>query len=88
MEYSLDFSFAGHNLGGLYTRLGDAERAEANYSRRWKWTTLFFPPKVNLAMLYNAQGRNDEAETLLREVVSDYPEEYEVGYRWGCCSPS
>jgi tetratricopeptide (TPR) repeat protein len=83
MAYSLDFSFAGHNLGNLYTRLGDPVRAERSYRDALAVDDLFFPAKVNLAVLYNGQGRNREAEQLLREVVRDYPEEYDAAYSLG-----
>ncbi|MBE0593240.1 MAG: tetratricopeptide repeat protein, partial [Gemmatimonadales bacterium] len=83
MVYSLDFSFAGHNLGNLYVRLGDAARAERYYRDALEVDDLFFPAKVNLAVLYNGQGRNQEAELLLREVVRDYPEEYDAAYSLG-----
>ncbi len=58
MEYSLDFSFAGHNLGNLYTALGDPEKAERYYKTAIEIDDLFYPAKANLAVLYNAQGRN------------------------------
>jgi tetratricopeptide (TPR) repeat protein len=41
---------------------------------------LFFPAKVNLAMLYNQEGKNTEAERLLREVVAENPELHETAY--------
>lgn len=79
-SYSLDFSFAGHNLGNLYTQLQDPEKATAYYHTAIEIDDLFYPAKINLAMLYNASGKNDEAEHLLRDVVGDYPEEYEAAY--------
>jgi tetratricopeptide (TPR) repeat protein len=83
MAYSLDFSFAGHNLGNLYARLGDATRAERYYRAAIEVDDLFYPAKVNLAVLLNAQRRNDEAERLLRDVVRDYPEQYDAAYSLG-----
>ena len=44
---------------------------------------LFFPAKANLAVLYNTQGRNEEAMRLLREVLDAYPEQYESAYSLG-----
>ena len=35
---------------------------------------LFFMAKVNLAMVYTQQGKNDEAERLFREVLRQNPE--------------
>jgi tetratricopeptide (TPR) repeat protein len=83
MKYSLDFSFAGHNLGNLYSQLGDPAKAETYYRTAIEIDDLFYPAKVNLAVLYNASGRNDEAETLLREVVEDYPQMFDAAYSLG-----
>jgi tetratricopeptide (TPR) repeat protein len=83
MEYSLDFAFAGHNLGNLYAQLGDAERAMSAYRAAIDVDGLFFPAKMNLATLLNAAGRNDEAEALLRDVVEAYPEDGQAAYSLG-----
>ena len=80
MEYSLDFTHAGHNLGNLYTQLGDPAKAEEYYHAAIAVDDLAYGPKVNLALLLNTQGRNDEAEVLLREVLAYDPEMYEVAY--------
>jgi tetratricopeptide (TPR) repeat protein len=82
-EYSLDFAFAGYNLGNLYLQLDETDKAEGYYRAAIEIDDLFYPAKVNLATLYNAAGRNDQAERLLREVVGDYPEEYEAAYSLG-----
>jgi tetratricopeptide (TPR) repeat protein len=83
MEYSLDFAFAGHNLGNLYSRLGDPARAEKYYEAAIEIDDLFYPAKINLAMIYNSQRKNAEAERLLREVLEDYPDQYETAYSLG-----
>jgi tetratricopeptide (TPR) repeat protein len=77
MEYSLDFAFAGHNLGG------DPQKAEDFYRAAIEIDDLFFPAKANLAVLLNAEGRNDEAEALLRSILESYPEQHEVAYSLG-----
>jgi Tfp pilus assembly protein PilF len=86
MAYSLDFAFAGHNLGNFYAELGQTARAEEHYRAAIAIDELFFPAKVNLAMLLNGQGRKDEAETLLREVLEAYPEQHEIAYSLGLLS--
>ena len=83
MEYSLDFSFAGHNLGNLAVRLGKNTEAERHYREAIAIDELFYPAKVNLAVLLSAEGRNEEAEILLREVLEAYPEEHQVAYSLG-----
>ncbi len=83
MKYSLDFAFAGHNLGNLWSRLNKPAQAETAYRNAFAIDDLFFPAKVNLAVLLNAQGRNDEAEVLLRQVMEAFPQEYQVAYSLG-----
>ena len=83
MEYSLDFAFAGHNLGNLAARLGDAAEAERYYRAAVTIDDLFYPAKANLAVLLNARGENDEAEALLRSILIAYPEQHEVAYSLG-----
>jgi len=83
MEYSLDFAFAGHNLGNLAARLGDMSEAERYYRTAVSIDDLFYPAKANLAVLLNGQGRNDEAEALLRSILEAYPEQHDVAYSLG-----
>jgi tetratricopeptide (TPR) repeat protein len=83
MQYSLDFSFAGHNLGNLYARLGEPKKAESYYRSAIEIDDLFYPAKTNLAILYNSMGRNEDAEMLLREILDDYPDMYEAAYTLG-----
>ena len=83
MEHSLDFAFAGHNLGNLAARLGDAAEAERYYRAAVSIDDLFYPAKANLAVLLNARGQNDEAEALLRSILEAYPEQHDVAYSLG-----
>jgi tetratricopeptide (TPR) repeat protein len=80
MDYSLDFAFAGHNLGNLYVNMGKPDTAEAYYKLAIEIDDLFYPAKVNLAVLYNREGRNEEAEALLREVLAAYPDMHDAAY--------
>jgi len=83
MQYSLDFAFAGMNLGTLYARLGRTREAESYYRRAIAVDDLFSPAKVNLAILKSGEGESAEAERLLREVVAAYPEHHEAAYLLG-----
>ena len=80
MEYSGDFSFGRFNLGNLYKSLKDDDRAIKNYEAAVRIDTLFYPAKVNLAMMYNELGDQEKAETLFREVLRDIPGLHEISY--------
>ncbi len=83
MAYSLDFSFAGYNLGNLYARLGESDKAEVFYKTAIDIDGLFVPARANLAILLNSLGRNEEAETQLRAAVAAEPEAYDLAYSLG-----
>lgn len=83
MTHALDFAFAGHNLGNLAARLGDAATAEKNYRTAIAIDELFYPAKANLAVILNSQGRNDEAEALLRSILASDPAQFETAYSLG-----
>jgi tetratricopeptide (TPR) repeat protein len=83
MTYSADFAFGRYNLGNLYAALNRPEDAIRNYEAAIKIDDLFYPAKVNLAMLYNQRGENERAEVLLREVVGAHPELYDAAYSLG-----
>jgi tetratricopeptide (TPR) repeat protein len=83
MAYSLDFSSSGLNLGNLYASLRDPTRAERYYRLALDIDDLFYPAKMNLAVLLSAQGRDREAEDLLRQVVKAYPDNSDAAYSLG-----
>jgi predicted CXXCH cytochrome family protein len=83
MAHNLDFAFAGHNLGNLAARLGDAATAEKYYRTAIAIDDLFYPAKANLAVILNGEGRNDEAEALLQSILASDPEQYETAYSLG-----
>ena len=83
MEYSGDFASGRYNLGNLSVALNRAEDAIEHYRHAIKVDDLFYPAKVNLAMLYNRLGDKDKAEGLLREVVTAHPELYDIAYSLG-----
>jgi tetratricopeptide (TPR) repeat protein len=83
MEYTADFPASQHNLGNMYTNLGQLEKAVKAYKAAIRIDDQFYPAKVNLAMVYNRMGKNSEAEQLLREVVQAQPRLHEVQYSLG-----
>ena len=73
MTYSLDF-LSRVTIWEISTRrLAMPKKQRRCIKAAIEIDDLFYPAKANLAMLYNAQGRNEEAEKLLREIVEDYP---------------
>jgi tetratricopeptide (TPR) repeat protein len=83
MEYSGDFAFGRYNLANLYVALDRPRDAIRNYRAAIHIDDLFYPAKVNLAMLYNRKGENEKAEPLLRQVARAYPEMHDVAYSLG-----
>ncbi len=83
MLYNADLAAQRYNLGDLATNLGDEPLAIASYKKAIAIDDQFYPAKVNLAMRYNRQGKNTEAEKLLRQVVEQFPELYRVAYSLG-----
>ncbi|MBW1785256.1 MAG: tetratricopeptide repeat protein [Deltaproteobacteria bacterium] len=83
MAYSADFAFGRFNLANLNVSLGREEEAVKNYLAAIAIDDLFYPAKVNLAMLYNGQGEKARAEALLREVAASHPDLYDAAYSLG-----
>ncbi|MBK7404128.1 MAG: hypothetical protein IPJ41_05725 [Phycisphaerales bacterium] len=61
------------NLGGFYTDRGMIAEAEQEYRTAMRLEPWFSPAAVNLADLERAQGRDDRAETVLREFLKRSP---------------
>jgi tetratricopeptide (TPR) repeat protein len=83
MNYSADFAASRHNLGNLYSNIGEVEKAEENYKEAIRIDNMFYPAKINLAMLYNKMGENEKAEILLKDVVKNHPELPDTYYSLG-----
>ncbi len=83
MEYSSDFASSRHNLGNLYSNLGQNQKAIKQYKEAIEIDDLFFPSKMNLAMLYNREGKNEKAEKLFIELTKQNPEMGQAFYSLG-----
>ena len=62
------------NLARFYVKQGKADLAEQEYLAAIKLAPRQAPPRVDLADLYRGAGREGEAETLLRQTISNTPE--------------
>ncbi len=76
----LIFPGGNYNLGVMYANNGELEKAAEYYRTALDIDNLFYMAKVNLASVYNLQGKNAEAEKLLREVLTENPEISQVNY--------
>lgn len=83
MLYNADLAAQRYSLGNLAANLDDDPQAIVDYEKAIAIDDQFYPAKVNLAMLYNRRGDNREAEQLLREVVDQEPELYQIAYSLG-----
>lgn len=83
MLYNADLAPQRYNLGNLAANEQDPAAAIRAYEKAIAIDGRFYPAKVNLATLYNKQGRNTEAERLLKEVLAQHPDLYEVSYSLG-----
>jgi predicted CXXCH cytochrome family protein len=81
--YMSDFPGGQYNLGNVYMKTGEYGLAEDAYLESIRIDNMFYQAKVNLAMLYNSEGKNPEAERLLREVLADFPELHELNCSLG-----
>ena len=70
-------------LGGLYAALGDTEKAVAAYKTAMELNAVYVPAYVNLADFYRAQGRETEAEKVLRRAAKVSPGNAEVHHALG-----
>ena len=63
------------NLGLLAVAQRDPVKAETEYKKAMKLDLSFVPAIVNLVDLYRATDRDAEAETILRDAITKYPDQ-------------
>ncbi len=71
------------NLGVMHADLGDSRAAEQAYLTALGIDDGFLPVRFNLSNLYNALGRNADAETQLRAILKRVPDDGEACYSLG-----
>ena len=69
-----DFPTGRYNLGNFYSRTKNYPLAEMNYLEAIRIDNLFYPAKVNLALLYYQQGKVIPAESMFSDLVANHPE--------------
>ncbi len=62
------------NLGGLYTGMGDFQKAEVAYRKALQLQPRFVPAYINMAQMLSERKRETEAEGLLRQGLSLMPD--------------
>jgi predicted CXXCH cytochrome family protein len=71
------------NLAGIYTALGDDQKAEAAYRRALELQPRFIPTYVNMAQFLSDRQREQEAEGLLRQGPKINPESADLNHALG-----
>ncbi len=82
-EHNADRAEAHHNLGLLHAFLGEPGRASVSYRRAISILPSFSAPYVNLADLMRADGREADAEAILREGLASAPESADLHHALG-----
>ncbi len=72
-EYNADRPEAYNNLGTFLADLGDWPRAEAALKQAIALDPALALSRLNLADVYQRQGREDRAQTLIRETIRQQP---------------
>jgi len=80
LEYVADFPSGRYNLGNYYSKLNEMAKAEENYREAITLDNLFFPAKINLALIYYRQGKTDQAVGLFNDLVINHPDVTEGYY--------
>ena len=71
------------NLGNLFIRLGNAEKAVVQYQHAIELDPTYAPAYVNLADSYRSQKQDAEAERVLLEAIAKMPELASLRHSYG-----
>lgn len=73
LEYNADFPTGKFNLANYYYNIKNMHKAEEFYLKALKQDPLQDAVKINLALLYNANGKFNETDRLLKEYTQAHP---------------
>lgn len=79
-EFVADFSTGRYNLGNFYSKRKELAKAEENYKEAIVIDNLFYPAKVNLALIYYQQGKTQQAEVIFNDLVTNHADAVEGYY--------
>ncbi|MCX7991082.1 MAG: tetratricopeptide repeat protein [Proteobacteria bacterium] len=74
---------AYNNMGFAYEKLNDQLNAEKNYKEAISINPSFSPAYINLARIYEQQGRYKEAEEVLNKFLTAFENHLEVNFALG-----
>lgn len=82
-EVNLDNPGSYYNLGNLYQKQGDSNKAINAYQSSIDLDKSFYPAQLNLATVFNSIGRNVEAKQVLTKGIKHNQEQGELYYSLG-----
>ena len=82
-QFNADRPEAHGNLGLYYARIGQQQRAQAEFERALAIDPGFVPAAVNLADLYRARGEEAQAESVLRAALPASHDDASLHYALG-----
>lgn len=71
------------DLGSVYFRMEDYEAAKTEFKQAIRLNGMYLVARFNLAMVYKAQGKNDEAVAELNGLLKKYPADDLALFRLG-----
>jgi len=83
LEYNADFPIGKFNLANYYYQQKDYQKAELYYLKAIKQDDELYMAKINLAHLYSTMGLPQKAEPILKQYVSNHPEDGNAIYDYG-----
>lgn len=83
LRYNADFPGGKFNLANYYYNTNQLDLAEKFYKRAIEQDDQLHPIKLNLAYVYNSQGKLKEAEEMFLDYIKNVPEDGNAYYTYG-----